>query len=170
MSVHANPTVQVVSADLMDAGVVVVPAHLAVHAQELEDAFATEIVLERNVEMTVVTLETFATSVVPLKFVELTSDVPEHALPTAEIPMDPREFVVTTVASDLVVNVLKFKDKTFAADMVNVSVVLNVMLSLAVLTAVEEVVELVLPALLALMDLVSMLLKDVVEMVFARLP
>lgn len=168
ISVHADLIAQGVNADLMDVGVAVDPVQVDVLVLELVDVSATEIVLERNAEMTVVTLEIFVISVVPIKFVEVTSDVPEPAHPTAEILMEQPEFVVTMDASDLAVNVFQFQDKISDAEMDNVPAVLNVMLTPVVLMDVEELVELVLATLNASTEPVSILVKDAAETVFAK--
>jgi len=144
------------------------PAHLDEHVLELVNVSVTETVSERNVEMTVVTLETFVTSVVLLKSVEVTFNVLVSVHPTAEILMDPKEFVVTMDVSDLVVNVLELKVKISDAETDNVSVALNVMFTPVGLMVAEELVELVLVMLNVSMELVSIPLQVAVETVFAK--
>jgi len=144
------------------------PAHLDEHVLELVNVSVTETVSERNVEMTVVTLETFVTSVVLLKSVEVTFNVLVSVHPTAEILMDPKEFVVTMDVSDLVVNVLELKVKISDAETDNVSVALNVMFTPVGLMVAEELVELVLVMLNVSMELVSIPLQVAVETVFDK--
>lgn len=168
ISVHADLTVQDVNVVLTDAGELVETVQLAEPVLELENACVTEIVSERNAEMTVATLETSVTSVDPNKFVVLTSDVLELVPPIAETPMEPKEFVVTTDASAHAENVLKSQDKTSDAEMDNVSADLNVMLIHADQMDVEEPVDHVKEMLNASTELVSTQFRDVVEMVSAR--
>lgn len=169
ISAHADLTVQDVNAALMDAGEPVETVQLVVHVPEQESASVTEIVLERNVEMTDVTLAISVTFVVPNKSVELTSDVLELVHPTAETPMEPKEFVVTMDASVHAENVLKFQDKTSDAEMVNVYADLNVMLTPVDLTVVGELVAHVKEMLNVLMEPVFTQSKDAVETVSANL-
>jgi hypothetical protein len=169
ISAHADLTVQDVNAALTDAGEPVETAQLVVHVPEQESASVTEIVLERNAEMTDVTLEISVTFVVPNKSVELTLDVLEHAHLTAETPMVPKEFVVTTDALVLAENVLKFQDKTSDAEMVNVYADLNVMLTRVDPTDADQLVEHVKEMLNVLTEPVFTQSKVAVEMVFANL-
>jgi hypothetical protein len=168
MSVPADLTVQDVNVVLMDVEEVVELVPLAAHAQVPENVSVTETVLERNVEMTVVTPEIFVTSVVLLKSVELTSDALELVPPTAVTATEHNEFVVTMDVSVLVENVLPFQDKISDAETDNVSAVLNVTISNAVLMDAEEIVEPVQVMPLALTDLVSTQFWDAAVMVFAN--
>lgn len=166
---HADLIVQDVNAVQMVAEELVEPVQQEEHVLVLEGANATEIVLERNVEMMDATLEMSATTVVLVKFVVLTSDVPEPAHQTAEILMELKESVVMMDVLDLVASVPQFRDKTFDAEMGNASADLNVIISNVVLMDVAETVEPALVMLHASTVLVSILFLDVVEMVFAKL-
>ena len=138
------------------------------HVMELVIVCATETVSERNVEMMVVVPEISATSVVLLKSVELTSDVLELVLPTAEMLTVPKEFVVTTDVSDHAVNALPLLDKIFVAEMDNVFADLLATKTSVDLMVVEEPVEPVPEMPPVLMDNVLTQFPDVVEMVSAN--
>jgi predicted oxidoreductase len=103
------------------------PARLEEPVPELDTVCVTETVSERNVEMMVVAPEMSVTSVEPIKFVDLTSDVLELVLPTAETLMDPSEFAVTMDALVHVGNAQWLPVKTFDAEMDNVFADPNVM-------------------------------------------
>lgn len=126
-SAHADLTVLVVNAVLMVAEAHVEPARLEEPVPELDTVCVTETVSERNVEMMVVAPEMSVTSVEPIKFVDLTSDVLELVLPTAETLMDPSEFAVTMDALVHVGNAQWLPVKTFDAEMDNVFADPNVM-------------------------------------------
>jgi len=166
---HADLTVPDVNVVLMDVEVLVVLALLEELVQELENVCVTETVSERNVEMTVVTLVISVISVDLLKFVVLTSDVLEPVHPTAETLMDPKEFVVTTDASVLAVNVLKLLDKTTDAETDNVFANPNVTSTLVDLMVAVEPVDPVPEMLHVSTELVSSQFWAVVEMVSAHL-
>jgi len=169
-SVHADLTVPDESVVLMDVGVLVEPVQLEGHVLALDTVSVTEIVLARNAEMTVVTLEISVTFAEPIKSVVVTSCVLEPVLPTAVILTEVKEYVETMVVSDHVESVLLSLDKISDAETVNVRVVLNVMSTLVDLMDVEEIADPVPVTANVSMELVCSLVWVAVVMVFAKLP
>jgi len=160
LDVNVDPMVAVAAAE---------PVLLEEPVMELDTVSVTETVSERNVEMTDVTLVTSVISVDLNKFAVVTSDALVSAHPTAETPTEQSEFVVTTVASDLAENAPQLLDKTFDAEMDNVSADLHVTKTLVDLMVVDPPVELVPEMPHVLTDNVLTQFLDVVEMVFVEL-
>jgi len=167
--VHVLLTVLDVNVVLMDVEAAAESVLQAEHVMVLVIVCATEIVLERNVEMMDVPLVICATSAVLNKSVELTSDALVPVPPTAEMLTVPNEFVVTMDVSDHAVNVLPSPVKIFVAETDNVFADLPATKTFVDLTVVEELVEPVPEMLPVLTANVLTQFQDVVETEFVEL-